>query len=587
MKTTIVSGSLGIFFALAACSPPVTTNQDAGTDAGGDASATGIGPMGGTVRDRTGLSRIEVPAGALSATVPLTLEPATDDSALPPGAVRVGFQFQIGPMGTSFAQPVRWVLPFDPTDVVGLGNAQADVKVWVRNATGWTLTEPVAVTESTVTIEVREATIAAAGVRLVPRLAACGGAGQPACVEPTVVPPAMSTCTGNFCLQVLADPATRTDTITQRIANALNITVHDGKAYWRNSSGLRAFRVDLNGGAITESAQASGGAFVSLDLGQTVAVDSAGNLWSGLFRYSFASGVAVQPANVPSGFGKQSVAGDTNPDGRVSPPEVIRAMDGSIHAYRRVFQVAGEGGAQTTTEVRMERWTFNANLSVTGPVTIAQGFSPSTVLRADPMQPGTVYAMGRLTAAGGGIIGTQTAEDGVRVLRIDNAGMVLASLTVPVVAGGLSFNAGSSTTGLCTPGQFCAVLHENSLSVRGAELIAPTHPSIGTTMSVQRMDGASPMLTRTAVNLPMALPTVINVVHDSQGGLWLFTRAANAHQLWHFNRMANTVTPIGLGMRTPFGITSDGGDGVLVIVNNSATNGGSPTGLVRVRRLMM
>lgn len=587
MKTTNVSVSLGIFFALAACSPPVTNNQDSGgADAAGDASASGIGPMGGTVAEANGLSQIVVPAGALGAPVALTLELTSDETPLPGGAVRVGHQFKIGPMGTTFAQPVRWTLPYDPSDVATLNPGDFGVKVWVRTASGWMLTEPVEVTSSTVTIEVREATIAAAGVRTRVIPEACGIPGAPPCTAATVVPPSTA-CTGEFCVSVLVDPAME----TRRIPSERGVIAKDGVAYWLSGEGaVFASRVNMSTGVRTEQTAFSPplGVFDTLDMGGSVAVDGQGNLWHGIFRHSFVTTRPSARANVPANFDRIAVAGDETPMEKATPVEVIATPSGSVHAYRRILRVMGSGQSQTTDHVRMERWTFNADLSVTGPVTISQGFGASMVLRADPVQAGTIYAMGRIKPSGGGIlIGSQNTTDGVHVLRINEAGTVLSTLTVPIQANGLSFNAGSSTDGLCVDGFLCATLQTFSLSVRGTELIAPTHPAGQAVMTVQTMDGASPMLTRTSVNLPMALPPVISVVHDSQGGLWLFTRNVAGQQVWHFNRAMNRVVPISLGARTPFGIASDGGDGIIAVVNNSATTGGSPTGLVRVRRLMM
>ncbi|MBL8678708.1 MAG: hypothetical protein JNK05_06065 [Myxococcales bacterium] len=585
MKTTNVSVSLGIFFALAACSPPVTNNQDSGgADAAGDASASGIGPMGGTVSEANGLSQIVVPAGALGAPVALTLELTSDETPLPGGAVRVGHQFKIGPMGTTFAQPVRWTLPYDPSDVATLNPGDFGVKVWVRTASGWMLTEPVEVTPSTVTIEVREATIAAAGVRTRVIPLACGVPGGPPCVDPMIVPPSTS-CTGEFCVSVLVDPAME----TRRIRNERFVTAKDGFAYWvSGESGGNAHRLNMTTGARTDSTAFASplGTFDVLQMGQSIALDGQGGLWLSFFRHSFSPARPSARANRPAEF--NSPSGGQFPNQAFPAVEVIATPSGSIHAYRRVLSISGEGGAQITNHVRMERWTFNSDLSVTGPVEISQGFGSSMVLRADPMQAGTIYAMGRIkpSPSHGVAIGTQTTGDGVHVLRINDAGTVLSTLTVPIQANGLSFNAGSSTDGLCVDGFLCATLQTFSLSVRGTELIAPTHPAGQAVMTVQTMDGASPMLTRTSVNLPTALPPVINVVHDSQGGLWLFTRNGAGQQVWHFNRTMNRVVPISLGARTPFGIASDGGDGIIAIVNTTAT-GGSPTGLVRVRRLMM
>ncbi|MFO0562007.1 MAG: hypothetical protein U0269_28600 [Polyangiales bacterium] len=578
MKTKITLGSMTLFFALAACSPPVNNNPDATAgDAAnnGDASASGIGPAGGIVRDPAGLTAVSVPAGALSTTVALTLEPTVDETPLPSGAIRVGYQFKLGPTGTTFAQPVRWTLPYDPVDVATLGNSQSDVKVWVRTAAGWTLTEPVEVTGASVTIEVRKATIAAAGVRFRPLGRACGGAGQPACTMPMTVSPE-ATCTGAFCLQVIAEPAGT----APRILHSGHITVQDGKVYWFAGVVKRA---NLTGGTVSTSSPSSGLTFGGLDIGRSIAIDRDGNAWAGLFRYSFAAGATTETANVPPGFGRNSVV-DINPDGRADAPELVRAQDGSIHAYRRLVRQVGEGSSLTVSDVRMERWTFNPDRSVSGPVTISQAVGPNLVIRQDPMTPGAVWLLGRFKpSAALGLTTTNEAADGARLLHVDSAGTVLASLTAPVEPNSLSQSSTNNTTGLCDA--TCSVLHNFSLSVRATELIAPTRPAITNVTTVQRMDGASASLTRTQVNLPMAIDPIIEVVHDSTGGLWLFTRSPSQQQVWHFDRAMNRLSPIGLGDRAPFGITSDGGDGVLVMVNGA--EGGNPTGIVRIRRLMM
>ncbi len=562
---------------VARCSP-VSPVADGGVDSGGsDAGANAIGPGGGTVRDSSGTVTVEVPAGALTTTVAIGVELTTDDTPLPNGAIRIGPQFKITPTGTAFAQPVRVTLPFDAADRERLGNDPMDVKVWVRTSDGWRLTEPVAVTQSTVTITLTEATTAAAGVRLREFAPTCGLPGLPSCVMPMELPPVplvpmpAPTCAGNFCTQVVVDPATN----TERIAMPTHAIVQDDKLYW--FTGTNARRVGLNGGSSAVVPRTVQTGLFNI-VGSSVAVDRDGNFWAGMIRFTFGPGSSQRPT-FPVGAGLNT---NDLPMGQSSEPlEIVRAADGSIHGYQRVVQIAGMQ-PRMVTDVAMRRWTMQPDLTVGAPVALAQAVGRSLVVRPDPTQPGVEWLFGHMKpAVASALLVTEAGIDGVRILRVGAMGEILASLDVPVQPNGLSRN-GFSNTGLCDT-DTCNAFQQHSFSVRGTELLAPTQPSILSTTSLQRLDGASPMLTRTSVALPQTLDPVIDVSHDSQGGVWLFTRGTNRSQVWHFNRMSNVLSPISLGMRTPFGLTSDGGDGAIVLIS---ANGGNPTGLLRVRRLV-
>jgi hypothetical protein len=77
--------------------------------------SSGVGPAGGTVESPQGV-RIEVPSGALSSTVSISI--SSDASAAPSiasGVTATGAVFALLPHGTSFATAVTVTVPFDPS----------------------------------------------------------------------------------------------------------------------------------------------------------------------------------------------------------------------------------------------------------------------------------------------------------------------------------------------------------------------------------------------------------------------------------------------------------------------------------------
>lgn len=597
-------GSLSLLFTLVHCGPPMASGPDGGTSTTG----TRIGAAGGTVRTAFG-AELTVPAGALSADTNLSIELANDDTPLPNGAVRIGPQFRITPEGARFATPARLELPLDPDDRERLGSAPEDVKVWVRTAEGWRLTAPVATSPVSVTIEVDGAILGAAGVRVAMRLPACGGTDQPACVATTAQRPIgmveepPSVCSAGFCSQVFVEPATELPFPSSlRIRSPRMVTVQDGKVYWM-SAGLRANRRSLHGGPITIAndtsllASMGVGFEAAFRQGANIAVDREGNAWSGEFRYSFTTSL-VEKALLPASFDpKTSGAPPAVVTPAVSFMQHARAADGSIHGYRRVaiYTRTGIGNSDVTSiqDIGMERWSINPDRSVSGPTIVSFGLGyvgPFTstgalapVVVNDRAAPNSEWLMGANVNLGA--LGLFPPLLGARVARLDGSGALQASLEVPLQAGGL-VQASTSPTGLCEgSSSACFPSGDSSISVRNNEALAPTLPAIQSSNSVQRLDGSTNPMTRSTIMLPRSIDPIVDVVHDSQTGMWLFTRlnSANRNQLWHFNRTTMVLTPISIGDVIPWGIASDGEDGVIVTIGTGVN---PPSGLMRVRRFV-
>jgi hypothetical protein len=93
-----------------------------------------IGPAGGTVTAANGAVRLVVPAGALSAPVPLTVR-AANGLPLDPHAI-VQTAFAIEPAGTSFSAPATVVLRYDPS-LGPSGVAEPGLRVHVLTGGEW------------------------------------------------------------------------------------------------------------------------------------------------------------------------------------------------------------------------------------------------------------------------------------------------------------------------------------------------------------------------------------------------------------------------------------------------------------------
>lgn len=88
------------------------------------ASGDGVGPAVGTVRSADGRAALVVPAGALSASTPLTAAPA---AGAPTGAL-VGSAYEFGPDGTVFGVPARLTIAYDPATLPA-GTVEGDLVV--------------------------------------------------------------------------------------------------------------------------------------------------------------------------------------------------------------------------------------------------------------------------------------------------------------------------------------------------------------------------------------------------------------------------------------------------------------------------
>lgn len=89
-----------------------------------------IGPSGGSVAAGDGAS-VSIPAGALTATTPITV--STSSAPSPDGTVEVGTPYLFGPEGTQFAQPVTVTLAFDAS-LLPPGTTSADVVIYTAPA---------------------------------------------------------------------------------------------------------------------------------------------------------------------------------------------------------------------------------------------------------------------------------------------------------------------------------------------------------------------------------------------------------------------------------------------------------------------
>ena len=83
---------------------------NSGSGSPGHLAEQAVGPAGGTVSTTEGVS-IEVPPGALAKEVTLTVD-ARGEVDPPPGTVTFGDAYELGPAGTTFAQPVKVTLPW-------------------------------------------------------------------------------------------------------------------------------------------------------------------------------------------------------------------------------------------------------------------------------------------------------------------------------------------------------------------------------------------------------------------------------------------------------------------------------------------
>lgn len=234
-----------------------------------------VGPEGGTLTAPAdsllaGLI-IEVPPGALSETVTLQAAGTVDPTPLPDTAAAIGPQIVITPEDLTFDVPIRVTVPFDMA-VRNLWETPDDeCRVWVRDGEGWTRANPVASSETAVTIELDQTASFAAGVFTSPLPLGC----RFNCAPPA--PPVEDCRDGDFvCLERIGD----------RHVSAVGdwYSYTQGTLYWLTapSSGALALAGfdTLNRRAITTSGALTIGSGAT-PVGEVV-VDGSGARWIGL-----------------------------------------------------------------------------------------------------------------------------------------------------------------------------------------------------------------------------------------------------------------------------------------------------------------
>ena len=156
---------------LSACGEGVEERIDAGV-------AATVGPEGATLSGLadTALAGVSVVVAPATFAEPTRIElaSAADDTPLPEGAHAVGDQVELivgGAVSAAVSAGFRVTLPFVTAQVQTYGQDFRQVKVWRRaqESTGasepWTLVEPVATDESTVTIDATGPSVFAPGVK--------------------------------------------------------------------------------------------------------------------------------------------------------------------------------------------------------------------------------------------------------------------------------------------------------------------------------------------------------------------------------------------------------------------------------------
>ncbi len=88
-------------------------------DAGGVTASQLIGPEGGEIALASG-GKVEIPAGALSEAMMITIAEAADPKPLPLGLDAAGKTLSFTPHGTEFDEPVTITLPFDDDDATAV-----------------------------------------------------------------------------------------------------------------------------------------------------------------------------------------------------------------------------------------------------------------------------------------------------------------------------------------------------------------------------------------------------------------------------------------------------------------------------------
>ncbi len=118
---------------------------DSGNDGNGQSAGTVIGTVtsvGGTLVGASGKVQLDIPEGALSDSVQITVDPA---SGLPTSSDLVsGTSYTFGPDGLTFAHPVALTVAYDPANVPS-GRSQASLGLYKALSSSWKEVESVEV----------------------------------------------------------------------------------------------------------------------------------------------------------------------------------------------------------------------------------------------------------------------------------------------------------------------------------------------------------------------------------------------------------------------------------------------------------
>ena len=121
-----------------------------------------VGPTGGTVLLDNGNVQVQVPAGAVSANTRITVVPTAQPSAAPPdGWTSVGPQYELGPVGTVFAQPVTVRFKFRSTDLPAFAMS-GDLQVRQASGSQWSTLDSVVIDAASRTVSARTSSFGAA-----------------------------------------------------------------------------------------------------------------------------------------------------------------------------------------------------------------------------------------------------------------------------------------------------------------------------------------------------------------------------------------------------------------------------------------
>jgi hypothetical protein len=125
-----------------------------------------VGPTGGTFTLSGGDVEVQVPAGAVSANTMITSVPTSQPSMVQPAGWRsVGTQYALGPVGTTFAQPVTVKVKFGVNDLPAYAMS-GDLKLRMASAGQWSSLSNVAVDAANKTIVGRTTTFGASSSAL-------------------------------------------------------------------------------------------------------------------------------------------------------------------------------------------------------------------------------------------------------------------------------------------------------------------------------------------------------------------------------------------------------------------------------------